>query len=474
MRDGTHSSGLNDGVAPGSFWGTRGTSRRRVLLGLASVPAGVTAVACGATPSTTPAASSTVIPGKVLVMSYQTSSPRLDRQIDLYEEFNREFKPKGLEVEFSNPGMDVIEKVSTMHVAGTPADMWEAPSLWRQMEGLVGEITPFLTRDKVDEKQWLPDAINSMKAPVPWPPPSNAKVFGMPVSISADALAYNLELFEAAGLKPPPQDPDDRSWTMDKFLETAQKLNKGTTQFGFGGSFTPSAANEWMNGASYFGYGPVDLASKKVTIDVPGYRQGMQWWGDLFQRQHVVPTSEELNTLRSAPGQSAFLTGKIGMDRISNFPTKPDFRWGVAALPYTPNPAQPKNVSGRISVHGLYMDSEGKNKDRTWQVFRYWMRPDTNQKYVWSDGHVVSPLVQTKSEWSLKEFQNSVNVADAKAFLLQGQRSKVDGWWFYLLKNWTDAAKQVTPLYNDFKAGKMPVAEFASKAQDVVTRVTSF
>jgi len=120
------------------------------------------------------------------------------------------------------------------------------------------------------------------------------------------------------------------------------------------------------------------------------------------------------------------------------------------------------------------MDSEGKNKDRSWQIFRYWMRPDTNQKYVWSDGHVVSPLVKTGSEWSLKEFQTSVNVADAKAFLLQGQRSKVDGWWFYLLKNWADAGKQVAPLYADFKAGKMPVAEFATKAQEMLTRLTSF
>src|SRR5438128_1547123 len=81
------------------------------------------------------------------------------RQIENYAEFNKEFKPKGLEVEFVNPGMEVLDKVTTMHVAGTPADMWETPNLWRQMEGLVAEITPFLTRDKVDEKQWLPDAI---------------------------------------------------------------------------------------------------------------------------------------------------------------------------------------------------------------------------------------------------------------------------------------------------------------------------
>ncbi len=339
-------------------------SRRSLLLGLATAPAGALALACGGQ-AASPPASVSVIPGKVLVISYQTSAPRLDRQIANYEALNKEFKPQGLEVEFVNPGsQSVIEKITTLHVAGTPADMWESAFLWRDQEGALTELTPLMKADKIDEKQWLPEAISMMKPPVPWPPPSGAKVWGMPVSISADALAINLQLFEAAGLKPPPQDPDDRSWTMDAFTELATKLTKGTTQFGWGGSYTPG--NEWLNGATYFGYGPVDLAGKKITIDTPGYRNAHQYWFDMFNRRHLAPTNDELNALRTSPGQSAFLTGKVAMDRISNFPTRPDFRWGVVALPYTPNPAQPKSVAGRISVHALYMDSDTKNKDRTW------------------------------------------------------------------------------------------------------------
>ena len=446
-------------------------ARRSLVLGVAALPATV-AVACGGAAGTGQPAPKSVTPGKVVVISYQTSAPRLDRQIANYEAFNTEFKPQGLEVEFVNPGVAVIEKVTTLHVAGTPADMWEYHALWRDQEGMIAELTPFLTRDKIDEKQWLPEAITVMKAPTPWPPPSGAKVWGMPVSISADAMAYNVELFEANGVKPPPQDPDDRAWTMDAFAELATKLTKGTAQFGWGGSYTPG--NEWLNGATYFGYGPVDLAGKKITIDTPGYRSAHQYWFDLFNRRHVAPTNAELDALRTAPGQAAFLTGKVAMDRISNFPTRPDFRWGVAALPYTPNPAQPRSVAGRISVHGLYLDSDSKSKEQAWQVFKYWMRPDKNQDYVWSDGHVVSPLVKTGSEQSLKRFQESVNVADARAFLRQAQRSKVDGWGLFLLKNWKKADTELLPVYADARAGKIPVAEFTTKAQEAVTRHTSF
>jgi ABC-type glycerol-3-phosphate transport system substrate-binding protein len=447
-------------------------SRRSLVLGAAALPAAV-AVACDGSADTGQPASVKVIPGKVTVISYQTSAPRLDRQIANYEAFNKEFKPQGLEVEFVNPGgQSVIEKITVLHVAGTPADMWESAFLWRDQEGALTELTPLMKADRIDEKQWLSEAISVMKAPTPWPPPSGAKVWGMPVSISADALAINLQLFEAAGLKPPPQNPDDPSWTMDAFTELATKLTKGTTQFGWGGSYTPG--NEWLNGATYFGYGPIDLAGKRVTIDTAGYRAAHQYWFDMFNRRHLAPTNAELETLRSSPGQSAFLTGKVAMDRISNFPTRPDFRWGVVALPYTPNPAQPKSVAGRISVHGLYMDSDTKNKDRTWQVFKYWMRPDKNQDYVWSDGHVMSPLVKTGSEQSLKAFQDSVGPVDAKAFLLQAQRSKVDGWGLMLLKNWKKADMENIPVYADARAGKLPASEFTTKAQEAVTRLTSF
>ena len=124
MRDGVAATGFGHAGRVGRSY-QPGTSRRGLLAGLASVPAGALALACGAPASTSPPPSARVVPGKVLVISYQTSSPRLDRQIANYEEFNKEFKPQGLEVEFVNPGMAVIEKVTTLHVAGTPADMWE-------------------------------------------------------------------------------------------------------------------------------------------------------------------------------------------------------------------------------------------------------------------------------------------------------------------------------------------------------------
>ena len=101
------------------------------------------------------------------------------------------------------------------------------------------------------------------------------------------------------------------------------------------------------------------------------------------------------------------------------------------------------------------------------------MRPDTNQRYVLSDGHVVSPLVKTGSEVSLKDFQDRMG-ADSKAFFLQAQRSKEDAWGYYLMKDWFKARTEIDALFTEARAGRMSVPEFAQKAQEMTERTTSF
>jgi ABC-type glycerol-3-phosphate transport system substrate-binding protein len=428
----------------------------------------VALAACGVSGTSGPAAPGPTVKGKVLVLSYQQTAPLVDRQVAMYADLNKEMQPKGLEVDFVNPAVAsndlLLAKFIAMHVAGTPADLWEWPLLWRQLEGLITDVAPYLKRDKIDEKQWIPESINAMKD-------GSGHVWGTPVSISTDALAYNLDLLEQAGIKPPPVDPDDRSWTMEAFLDEALKLTKGTQQFGMEGKFTGGV--DWVTWPTWFGYGAVDVPNRKVTINAPGYQRGLQFWIDFTNRHHVAPTADELNALRATPGQDSFLTGKVAFKGIFALATRPQFRWGLAAMPYTPNPQQPKNVSGRIDVHALFMDSTSKNKDQAWEVSKYWMRPDTDQRYVLSDGHVVSPILKSGSEVTLQDFKDRMGV-DAKAFFLMAQRARLPGWGYYLLKDWGKARTELDPQFAEAKAGRMAVSEFAQKAQETTERVTSF
>jgi multiple sugar transport system substrate-binding protein len=297
------------------------------------------------------------------------------------------------------------------------------------------------------------------------------KLWGMPISISTDAVGINLDLFAAAGLQPPSQNPDDRSWSMERFLEFAQKLTRGTEQFGFGGGYT--GGPNWMIGPTYFGYGPIDRASRKVTINTPGSRQAYQYWVDLAQRHHVQPIGNEADQLRSTPNQNLFLTGKVAMQGVFNLATRPAFRWAVVPLPYTPSPAEPKNVAGRNSTHGLYIDSDSKNKEQVWEVFRYWMKPENAGPYVQTNGHVVSPLLKGGSDLALQQFQADMGT-DGRAFLLQAQRARAVGWGYFLLKDWDKARAEIDTLWNQAAAGRLAVGEFTLRAQELTERLAAF
>ena len=106
-------------------------------------------------------------------------------------------------------------------------------------------------------------------------------------------------------------------------------------------------------------------------------------------------------------------------------------------------------------------------------MFKYWMRPDKNQDYVWSDGHVVSPLVRTDSEQSLKRFQKRHRGrrqgVSAPGAALQGGRLGL-----FLLKNWFRARTEIDALFTEAKADRMAIGEFTQNAQEITERITTF
>ena len=89
-----------------------------------------------------------------------------------------------------------------------------------------------------------------------------AKILGMPITMSVDAMAYNVDLFEANGINPLPVDLDDTDWNMETFLDLATKLtNDDRTQFGHGGGITCSNGGGIGTG-TFWGAGPVGLGSR--------------------------------------------------------------------------------------------------------------------------------------------------------------------------------------------------------------------
>jgi hypothetical protein len=54
------------------------------------------------------------------------------------------------------------------------------------------------------------------------------------------------------------------------------------------------------------------------------------------------------------------------------------------------------------------------------------------------------------------------------------QHTKLDGWGYFLVKDWAKARAEIDVIFADAKSGKMAVPEFAQKAQDLFERLASF
>jgi multiple sugar transport system substrate-binding protein len=239
-------------------------------------------------------------------------------------------------------GIDLKPQLVTRHAAGDPYSFVENDwGTWTDLAeaGAIIELSPFYKKDKIDPVQtFIPRSVEVMSL--------DGKIYGLPVSVSADALAYNLDLFDAAGVKYPPVNPDDKSWTMEAFLEVAQKLTNPPQSWGFSGALNCFNVGGVTDG-TYFGMPAWDDSKKKALMDTPEFRRGLQYFLDLLHRYKVQPTAEEQAGLTASlpRGTHLFLTGKIAMAGFvcsgasSRRPS--DGRWPPSRTP----------APGRISPH---------------------------------------------------------------------------------------------------------------------------
>jgi multiple sugar transport system substrate-binding protein len=203
-----------------------GVTRRTVLSSSAAAAAlaGAHGVGgCGPAPESRPAAGA--VSGKVV---YLSSSPggdlRQQEEQKLFADFNAQHPKVQVEVVVGAGGWaPAKEKFIVSAAGGQPIDLTQNGwGVWTDLSegGVITELTPLLKRDKISLAEFMEGAVQAYTV--------DGKTWALPVTVSADALFYNVDLFKANGIPEPPQNPEDKTWTMDKFLEVAQKLTRST------------------------------------------------------------------------------------------------------------------------------------------------------------------------------------------------------------------------------------------------------
>ena len=168
----------------------------------------------------------------------------------------------------------------------------------------------------------------------------DGKTFAMPRDYGNQNLFYNVDLFEEAGVEPPPVDWEDKSFTFEVFLDMLQRLvkreNDRVTQWGFlvNRGQRPWASWVYSNGGALVHKNEQGVATDSAMADEATV-EALQFLQDLMYKYEVSPRPDLESELG---GVDLFATGRVAVmltnpSAVNQFRAIDAFRWDVGTIP---------------------------------------------------------------------------------------------------------------------------------------------
>lgn len=310
------------------------------------------------------------ISGKIQVFA----SAEADEQRNKYQEnVLRQFEKlyPGVKVTTERVPWPWYTRFQSLLVSGLAPDIWMSAGMYASNQyveqGVWKDLNPLIARDKVDLSQYFQPTLDASTF--------RGMRYGLPVGMFTDALIYNVDLFNQAGLPDPPHDYDDTSWTWDKFLDYGKKLTKDRNGDGIPEIWGIDGIGHLDTVAASFGsFPPFSSDFRKALYDAPGMVKAYQLAQDIQFKYHISPTYAERVSLNL--GGVAFDRGVAGMlidftTRAGNYVGRKDLRFDLAAKPR--GPAGPKVL---LYLNTLNLIESGPNPEAAWELIKYLSRPD--------------------------------------------------------------------------------------------------
>jgi multiple sugar transport system substrate-binding protein len=259
-------------------------------------------------------------------------------------------------------------KIQTELAGGVGADailMEDKPTSGYAKNGVFHELDGFIGADhtfKMDDYYTV--LFDGLKY--------HGKLYGLPQHWLTQSIAYNKQIFRAAGIPFPAVDWKDPSWNWNAFLDAAQKLtvtkNGKTTQWGFpltGYSWTRWRMWVWQNGGDVLS---PDL--KQCVLGTSEATEGLQFYADLPNVHHVGPTPAERKAADNADDTTLFAQSKAAM--IATPPYFFDLRTQIKDIDWdiVPMPMQKKRAAP-LWPDSISMNAATKASEAAWGLLRY-------------------------------------------------------------------------------------------------------
>jgi len=293
---------------------------------------------------------------------------------------------------------DIVGPVGTAGRASFPGSTWL-------------DLNPLIAQLKFDTSKLDPAYLEFFK--------QEGKTVGLPLTIYPSVVYFNKDLFEAAGLKTPPQkvgekynlDGKDVDWNFDTLAALAQKLTidkagKNATEAGFdsknivqyGFDFQWVKDNPRMYSAYFQPYYPVKDGKADIS---DGMRTAIKWYYNaMWGKQPFLPNQAATSSDLLNKGNT-FDSGKVAMAithlwytccitaasdknvRVKN--------WDVAVVPVSPVDGK---THAKMHADTFAIMAATKHPEETFKVYTYMVGEGAKDLYALYGGLPVANVDQ--------------------------------------------------------------------------------
>lgn len=390
-------------------------SRRTFLQSAALVMGGGVLAACGAPAAPAPAATggeagAAAPASEVTTISFMGwggvgEDEGVKSAIAVFEEETPDIK-----VTWLHTPENYAEKFMANVAAGTPPDTaFIGSDVFRTYirDGLLLDISDYLELDPLlGAEDYFIQPQESERSTV------DGRWYGIGSCWVAPHIYYNADMFEAEGIDPPSNDPDE-AWTWDHFVEVGRAFTKdvngnhpGDSGFDLENVDTWGIHWDYANGTTLAaavninGVAWHDPETLKLNIDQPAAVEAIQNLADLMLVHHVMPMSSAFqglgmtNTQMLETGKLAMaIDGSWALDWMKNMKAA----LGTAVLPMM------SQVATNMQAHLHSGMSGSKNPDAAWQWVRFLSTPFYQLQFcrtgLWLPSQTALMTEEGLTEW---------------------------------------------------------------------------
>ncbi|MBA2768510.1 MAG: extracellular solute-binding protein [Sporichthyaceae bacterium] len=343
------------------------------------------------------------------------------------------------------------------------------------------DLSPMLRDAGIDMGIFVDAAVSAAKAPNYFGPDADA-VVGIPAAVFTHTIAYNKDLFAAAGVDEPPHEWNAEGWDYNALLELTKALtldSRGRSAADAG--FDPDeivqfGLGHWDTGLMALGYGAqkYDPESRRLLLDSPENIEGTQFGADLTNVHRVLVNDQLAAGVASGaddPQLAAWKSGKIaiidmcGCD-LQSWGVDNPFEWDVA-----PWPTGPERLVSTLNLDVGAIVAASSRKDAAFDALRYLLVEPANARELSTKGYGAMSPLRSEQDAFLDQLSGDFPGIDLQLFLDAFPYSINQEGWFPAFTEVGDLGGQfLDPVALGTSTAAEQLPQYQTAAQALVDR----